>query len=192
MPPICDALGQRLRRVDVEIVAGPDVERGLLEQEREADGEQHLPQRIGFDRDDGNSAQHEIERSGRYRGDGDELGPIDLGEITPAPDGQADEYGHAECDDRVADEFEPSGPQEKALHQQADHGDGQSGDRDRQVPRAGGPDHRQRDIAAQHEVRAVRQVDDPHHAEDQRQAAAEQKQQRAVGNAVEGLDDPEI
>ena len=65
-------------------------------------------------------------------------------------------------------------------------------DRDRQQPRAGGPDHGQRDIAAEQEVGAVRQIDDPHHAENQRQAAAHQEQQRAVGNAVEGLDQPEL
>ena len=70
--------------------------------------------------------------------------------------------------------------------------DGERRDRDREQPRAGGPDHRQRDIAAQHEVGAVRQIDDPHHAENQRQAAAHQEQQRAIGDAVEGLDQPEI
>jgi hypothetical protein len=41
-----DAAGHCGRWIDVEIVAAPDVERGLLEQEREADGEQDLPQRI--------------------------------------------------------------------------------------------------------------------------------------------------
>ena len=70
--------------------------------------------------------------------------------------------------------------------------DGAGRDRDRQQPGAGGPDHGERDIAAQHEIGAVRQVDDAHHAENQRQAAAHQEQQRAIGNAVEGLDQPEI
>ena len=37
---------QHVRRLDLHIVAAPDVERSLLEQEGEADGEQHLPQRI--------------------------------------------------------------------------------------------------------------------------------------------------
>ena len=38
----------------------------------------------------------------------------------------------------------------------------------------------------------MRQVDDAHDAEDQRQSAADKKQQRAVGHAVEGLDHPEL
>ena len=35
-------------------------------------------------------------------------------------------------------------------------------------------------------------IDDAHHAEDQREAAADQKQKGAVGNAVEGLNQPEL
>jgi len=35
------------------------------------------------------------------------------------------------------------------------------------------------------EVGAVRQIDDPHHAENQREAAAHQEQQRAIGNPIE-------
>jgi hypothetical protein len=38
-------------RLDVEIVAAPDVERRLLKQKREAYGHQHLPQHIRFDCD---------------------------------------------------------------------------------------------------------------------------------------------
>ncbi len=41
-----DALRQHRRRVDVEVVAGPQIERGLLEQKREADREQNLTQRV--------------------------------------------------------------------------------------------------------------------------------------------------
>ena len=52
--------------------------------------------------------------------------------------------------------------------------------------------HREAHVAAQHEVRAVRQVDDAHHAEDEREAAGEQEEERAVGEAVERLDDPEV
>jgi hypothetical protein len=36
------------------------------------------------------------------------------------------------------------------------------------------------------------EIDDPHDAEDQRQAAADKKQQRAVRYAVEGLNHPEL
>ena len=41
-----DGLREHRRRIDVERIAGPDIKRGLLEQEREADGQQHLPQRV--------------------------------------------------------------------------------------------------------------------------------------------------
>src|SRR5262249_20992122 len=75
---------------------------------------------------------------------------------------------------------EAQGAQEHALHQQAHHGNGQRRHRNRQRPRARRPDHGQRDISAQEEVGAMREIDDPHHAENQRQAAAHQKEQRAV------------
>ena len=35
-------------------------------------------------------------------------------------------------------------------------------------------------------------IDDPHDAENQRQAAAHQEQQRAIRYPVEGLDDPKL
>src|SRR5258708_24671956 len=38
----------------------------------------------------------------------------------------------------------------------------------------------------------MREVDDPHHAENQREAATDQKQQRAIRNSVEGLGQPEL
>ena len=41
---------QRGRRLDDQVVAAPDVERRLLEQEREADREQHLAQRVEAER----------------------------------------------------------------------------------------------------------------------------------------------
>ena len=44
----------------------------------------------------------------------------------------------------------------------------------------------------QHEVGAMRQIADPHHAENQRQPAAYQEQQRSIEIAVEGLDQPEV
>jgi hypothetical protein len=60
------------------------------------------------------------------------------------------------------------------------------------MTRACGPDHRQRNVAPEQEERAVREIDDAHHPENQRQAAREQEQQGAVGNAVERLDHPEV
>jgi hypothetical protein len=38
----------------------------------------------------------------------------------------------------------------------------------------------------------VRHVDDPHHAEDEREASREEKKQCAVRDAVESLSDPEF
>ena len=38
----------------------------------------------------------------------------------------------------------------------------------------------------------MREVDDPHHAENERESAAHQKQQRSIGNSVERLDQPEL
>jgi hypothetical protein len=127
------ALGERGGRIDDEVVAAPDIERGLLEQEREADGEQHLAQRV------------EAQRS-----------------------------------------------QEYALHGETERRDGERRRRQREQPGPGGPDHRQCHVAAKQEVGAVRQIHDAHDAEDQRQPAREQEQQRPVRHAVEDLDQPEL
>src|SRR5262249_53468534 len=54
-----------------------------------------------------------------------------------------------------------------------------------------GPDHRQCNIAAQEKIRAMGKIDDTHDAEDEREPAAQQKQERAVRHAVEGLNQPE-
>ena len=64
-----DALGQRLGRIDIEVVAGPDIERRLLEQERKADRQQHLPQRIEAQRPQENPLhqQAHVPRSTRPR-----------------------------------------------------------------------------------------------------------------------------
>jgi hypothetical protein len=100
---------QDRRRVDDQVVAAPDVERRLLEEERKAHREQHLAQRL------------EAER-----------------------------------------------PQEHALHRKADYREGERRHRQGEKPGARGPDDGQRDIAAEQEVSAMREVDDAHHAKDQR------------------------
>ena len=124
---------QRRGGIDVHIVAAPDVERGLLEQKGEADGEQHLSQRI------------EAERA-----------------------------------------------QEHALHRQTDDGNGERRHRQRQRPGAGGVDDGQSDIAAPQKIGAMGKIDDAHDAKNQRQAAADEEQQRAIGHTVENLNDPEL
>ena len=50
-------------------------------------------------------------------------------------------------------------------------------------------DDRVGDVHAQHVERAVRDVDDLHHAEGERQPAGDQEQQRRGEQAVEGLGD---
>ena len=124
---------ERFGRVDEQVVAAPDVERALLKQQHEAEGQQDLPQMVAAER-----------------------------------------------------------AHENPLHRHADDGDRQCRDRDRQQPRPGDLDHRQRDIAAEQKKRAMRQIDDAHDPEDQRQAAAEQEQQRAVRHTVEHLQQPEL
>ena len=63
---------------------------------------------------------------------------------------------------------------------------------DQREPEIAGPVHGGiADIGAQHEERAMGEVDDAHDAEDQRQAAAEEKQQRGLRQRVETLGDQE-
>ena len=52
-------------------------------------------------------------------------------------------------------------------------------------------DRRIADIGAQHEERAMREVDDAHDAEDQRESDAEEEQQRCLRQRVEALRDEE-
>ena len=47
-------------------------------------------------------------------------------------------------------------------------------------------------VGAQHEERAVSQVDDVHHAENQRQACCEEEEQQPVCDPIEPLDDDEV
>ena len=68
----------------------------------------------------------------------------------------------------------------------------QQGRRDQRGPEtAGDMDGGIADIGAQHEERTMREVHDAHDAEDQRQADAEEEQQRRLGQRVEALGDEE-
>ena len=124
---------QRRRHRDRVRVAAPDQQRDVLEDEREPDRHQDLPERLA---------------------------------------GQA--------------------TQEHALHHDADEREREGAARECQHITAGAPDDRQPDVAAEHEVGAMREVDDAHHAEDEGEPAREQEEQRAVRQAVEGLGDPEF
>src|SRR4030095_13775128 len=57
---------------------------------------------------------------------------------------------------------------------------------------AGAPDRREGDVATEEVVRAVRHVDDAHHAEDERETSGEEEEEGAVRHAVEELTDPEV
>ena len=77
--------------------------------------------------------------------------------------------------------------EQAALQHQPEHN--ADGDRDRQgqphrAPVAG---HQKRHVGADHEQRAVGQIDDAHDAEYERQPARNQEQQQAVLNAIEKL-----
>ncbi len=50
-------------------------------------------------------------------------------------------------------------------------------------------DQRIRDVAAQHEQRAMREIDDARHAENQRQSGGDQEQGRGAGKSVQQLDE---
>jgi hypothetical protein len=56
-----DAPGQRVGRIDVEIITGPDVQCRLLEQEGEPDREQDLAQRIESERPQEQPFHHQAE-----------------------------------------------------------------------------------------------------------------------------------
>ena len=75
--------------------------------------------------------------------------------------------------------------EEETLEQEAQRNAGRNRDRQRQPERPGGPNDQERRIRAHHEQAAVGQVDDPQHAEDEREAARDQKQQQPVLQPVE-------
>ena len=54
------------------------------------------------------------------------------------------------------------------------------------------PEHRQPNVAPQQVVGTMRHVHDAHHAKNERQPASEQKQQRAIRDAVEELSNPQF
>src|SRR5713101_2571561 len=65
-------------------------------------------------------------------------------------------------------------------------------EREREKNVAGEARQCQREIRAEHVERAVREVDDPHNAEDEREPARGKEDQQAVLQAVQNLDENEI
>ena len=76
---------------------------------------------------------------------------------------------------------------EPTFQHEAQRNAGGDGDRQGEPNRAPLPGDQERHVGTDHEQRAVRQVDDAHDAEDQRQPAGDEKEQQAVLDSVEEL-----
>src|SRR5574341_1336798 len=116
-------------------------------------------------------------------------------ERVAAPDQQAEilhEQGDAHRQEHLPEIVALDRPEEHALDEHAREGHGERGGAERQVEVPGSREHGHADVAAEQAERAVSDVDDLHHAEDQREAAADEEQQGGVGDAVERLVDPEL
>jgi hypothetical protein len=80
-------------------------------------------------------------------------------------------------------------PQRRDLQQGAEDGDDDHRDDQRQPVAAGDTQHAGADEGAEHQQIAVREVDDVHDAEDEREPRGDHRQDHAVHEAVKGLDD---
>ena len=79
--------------------------------------------------------------------------------------------------------------EEEALHEEPDRSDDKDGE-ERSGEQARRPRrHGVGDVDAEHVEGAVRDVDDPHHAERQRETAGDQKEQRGGEESVKRLND---
>jgi len=111
----------------------------------------------------------------------------------PDHEGQIlEDQGEAHGREHLAELLPGQALEERIPLRDADQRDGERAHDEGEPELLGPPDDRQRHVAAEQVVRPVGHVDDAHHAEDEREAAGEEEQQRAVGDAVEDLDDPEI
>src|SRR4029077_1714895 len=79
--------------------------------------------------------------------------------------------------------------EQKALEEQAEGNADQDRDRQCQPQRSSGPHDQERRIRAHHEQTAVGQIDHAQHAEDERQAASDEKQQQPVLKSIQQLSD---
>ena len=93
---------------------------GLLEQEGEADGEQHLAQHVGFDRDNRNFAFNtKYSTMVAIAATTSEFGTAADDVRLPLLHRQGEQDRQPEGDDAGADEFEAFRAQEQALHDDA-------------------------------------------------------------------------
>ena len=153
------------------------------QQHDRADGDQQ--QVVG-----GNAAAQDLDRHG-------EAGRARADQVLGAPGEERDVLDH-QHDGEGGEKLEQLGrPVDAAQHQHfdqhADQADGERGQHDR-GPEAQGRAAERLDqavgaVEAQHVERAVREIDDPRHAEDQRQAGRHQEQGRRGRQPVQELDD---
>src|SRR5262249_13830827 len=145
------------------------------------------------DRDDENSIRWKRQaarahRAGQHRWRGNRVGVTAPDEERQVLEDQREADGHQ----HLAQGLAGQAPQEQALHPDPDQSHRQGADGERAREAAGAPHRREADVASQHEVRAVGEIHHAHDAEDQRQPARQEEQERAVGHPVESLRDPQL
>ena len=108
--------------------------------------------------------------------------------------GVGNDEGHAERHQHLPERIGLQPGQHQPLEQTADRRNRDAG-AERGHPDVQAVERAQRrgaEIGAEHEEGAVRQVGQPHQAEDQREARGQQEQQTTERQAVETLDDPKL
>ena len=190
--------GEELGLVDAQRAHHLAVLGGGPHQRAPARARQQQPHRAQHDRADGDQQQvvgrdaaaQDLDRHG-------EAGRARTDQVLGAPGEQRDVLDH-QHDGEGREQLEQFGrlvdaAQHQHLDQHADQADRERRQHDR-APEAEGRAAQRLDqavgaVEAQHVERAVREVDDPRHAEDQRQAGRHQEQRRRGGQPVQELDD---
>ena len=171
-------------------------QRGLND-EADARARQHREQRREH-RDRRQQHEHAIGGIGRVeqaKGDEIERGRHAIVDGQLAPDHLhhfLDHEGEAEGEQQFRDMAEPvHSPQSEALDERAERADEQRRD-DEPRPETDVPRDFEAEISAEHIKAGMGEVQNAHHAEDQRQAARHHEQQHAVQHAVQGREGYEL
>src|SRR4029450_10097298 len=164
-------------------------------------------------RADARALERQPEHEGNEQGDGDNEDPIDregelpdhvrsreqrrhrdrVGIATPEHERQVlEDEGEAHRGQHLPQLLAAQPLEERVPLGDADERDGQGTDQHGEDEAAAAPDRREGDVAAEQVVRAVRHVDDAHHAEDEREPPRQEKEEGAVRHAIEELTDPEV
>src|SRR5271163_987746 len=171
-------------------------QRGLND-EADAGARQHREQRREH-RDRCQQHEHAIGGIGRVeqaKGDEIERGRHTIVHGQFAPDHLHhfhDHEGEAEGEQQFRDMAEPvHSPQSKALDERAQRADEQRGDEEPR-PEPDMPGNFEAEISAEHIEAGMSEVQNAHHAEDQREAARHHEQQHAVQHAIQGREGYEL